>query len=163
HARADRARAAAGRLQPAHRRLPPRRHDLEGESRAARAAVLHVSARRSRSIRQHHAPCAQPAPDPLRSPPPPFPHLPARPPPDFPAIEWYIHTTVDPSLRDPDGHHNSALFVQWVPYTLAGTSWEAEEEPYVRHLLSICDQFAPGTSDLVADTFALTPPKIERH
>ena len=38
--------------------------------------------------------------------------------PEFPTIEWYIHTTVDPSMRDAAGHHNSALFVQWVPYTL---------------------------------------------
>jgi phytoene dehydrogenase-like protein len=54
--------------------------------------------------------------------------------------------------------------VQWVPYALSGTkSWEDEEERYVRHLLSICDRFAPGTSDLVVDTFTLTPPKIESH
>ncbi len=26
----------------------------------------------------------------------------------------YIHTTVDGSLQDTGGHHNSALFVQWV-------------------------------------------------
>jgi phytoene dehydrogenase-like protein len=83
--------------------------------------------------------------------------------PDFPTIEWYFHTTVDPSLRDRHGHHASALFVQWVPYALAGTTWEAEEERYVRHLLSICDRYAPGTSDLVVDHFTLTPPGIERH
>ncbi|KAK9820319.1 hypothetical protein WJX72_008932 [[Myrmecia] bisecta] len=83
--------------------------------------------------------------------------------PEFPTIEWYIHTTVDQSLQDKEGHHNSALFVQWVPYELKGMSWEAEEERYVQHLLSICDRFAPGTSDLVADTFPLTPPKIEQH
>jgi phytoene dehydrogenase-like protein len=83
--------------------------------------------------------------------------------PRFPTIEWYVHTTVDPSLRDAEGHHNSALFVQWVPYELAGSSWEAEEEGFIRHLLSICDRFAPGTSALVADTFALTPKKIEQH
>lgn len=81
----------------------------------------------------------------------------------FPTIEWYIHTTVDPSLRDADGNHNSALFVQWVPMDIAGSSWEQEEEKYVRHLLSICDRFAPGTSDLVVDTFALHPRKIESH
>jgi phytoene dehydrogenase-like protein len=83
--------------------------------------------------------------------------------PDFPTIEWYVHTTVDPSLRDGRGHHNGALFVQWVPHTLVGTTWDAEEDRYVRHLLGICDRFAPGTSDLVVDTFTLTPPKIERH
>jgi phytoene dehydrogenase-like protein len=83
--------------------------------------------------------------------------------PQFPTIEWYVHTTVDPSMRDPLGHHNSALFVQWVPYELKGTTWAAEEARYVKHLLSICDKFAPGTSDLVADVFALPPPKIEQH
>lgn len=81
----------------------------------------------------------------------------------FPAIEWYIHTTVDPSLRDPDGNHNSALFVQWVPHELADSTWEVEEERYTRHLLSLCDRFAPGTSDLVVDTFVLHPKKIESH
>lgn len=50
----------------------------------------------------------------------------------------------------------SASYVQ-------GSSWEAEEGAYVEHLLSIADRFAPGTSDLVADTFTLTPPKIESH
>jgi phytoene dehydrogenase-like protein len=54
--------------------------------------------------------------------------------------------------------------VQWVPYALSGgKTWEQEEERYVRHLLSICDRFAPGTSDLVDGTFTLTPPKIEQH
>ncbi|MCE9673786.1 NAD(P)/FAD-dependent oxidoreductase [Myxococcus stipitatus] len=80
---------------------------------------------------------------------------------EFPSIEWYIHTTVDPSLRDAEGHHNSALFVEWVPYQLEGTTWEREEERYVRHLLSLCDRFAPGTSDKVQEYLALTPPKIE--
>ena len=83
--------------------------------------------------------------------------------PEFPTIEWYVHTTVDPSMKDARGHHNSALFVQWVPHTLAGTTWEAEEERYVRHLLSLCDRFAPGTSELVVDTFPLHPRKIEQH
>ncbi len=80
---------------------------------------------------------------------------------DFPSIEWY--TTADPILAGGTGLHNSALFVQWVPHTIAGSSWEAEEERYTRHLLSICDRFAPGTSSLVVDTFTLTPPKIESY
>jgi phytoene dehydrogenase-like protein len=76
--------------------------------------------------------------------------------PDFPTIEWYVHTTVDPSLRDAAGHHSSALFVQSVPYGVA-------TDGYVEHLLGICDRFAPGTSDLVADTFVLSPQGIEEH
>ncbi len=83
--------------------------------------------------------------------------------PESPTIEWYFHTTVDPSLRDAEGRHNSALFVQWVPHTIAGSTWEAEEARYVAQLLSICDRFAPGTSERVVDVFALPPPKIEAH
>jgi phytoene dehydrogenase-like protein len=82
---------------------------------------------------------------------------------EFPSIEWYIHTTVDPSLQDPEGRHNSALFVQWAPWQPAGSTWEQEEDRYVKHLLSICDRFAPGTSSLVRETYTLTPPKIEAH
>ncbi|MCM3878475.1 MAG: NAD(P)/FAD-dependent oxidoreductase [Vicinamibacterales bacterium] len=83
--------------------------------------------------------------------------------PDFPAIEWYIHTTVDPTVKDAEGHHSSALFVQWVPYELKGKRWEDEETRYARHLLSICDRFAPGTSDLVVDMMVLHPKSIERY
>jgi phytoene dehydrogenase-like protein len=84
--------------------------------------------------------------------------------PAFPTIEWYLHSTLDPSMRDDSGHHNSALFVQWVPHTLSGgKSWSTEEDGYVKHLLSLCDRFAPGTSELVVDTYTLTPPKIEAH
>lgn len=84
--------------------------------------------------------------------------------PDFPTIEWYVHTTVDPSLQDSAGHHSSALFVQSVPWQPAGyASWDAALPAYVDHLLSLCDRFAPGTSALVADTLALPPPGIEAH
>jgi phytoene dehydrogenase-like protein len=83
--------------------------------------------------------------------------------PDFPAIEWYIHTTVDPTVKDAEGHHSSALFVQWVPYELKGKRWEDEEARYAQHLLSICDRFAPGTSDLVVDMMVLHPKSIERY
>jgi len=83
--------------------------------------------------------------------------------PEFPSIEWYIHSSVDPSLSDDRGRHSSALFVQWVPYELADSTWDAEESRYVEHLLSICDRFAPGTSDLVVDTFTLHPQRIESY
>ena len=80
-----------------------------------------------------------------------------------PTIEWYLHTTVDESLRDDTGHHSSALFVQSVPYTLDGTTWDAELPGYVDRMLAICDRYAPGTSSLVVDAMPLPPPGIERH
>ena len=81
--------------------------------------------------------------------------------PRHPSIEWYIHTSVDPSLRDDKGRHSAALFCQWVPYRLAQSTWEQEESRFVARLLEICDRFAPGTSALVDDVLTLTPPKIE--
>ncbi|MGQ0464570.1 MAG: phytoene desaturase family protein [Sporichthyaceae bacterium] len=83
--------------------------------------------------------------------------------PEFPTIEWYLHTTVDESLSDDAGRHSSALFVQSVPHQPAGSSWTAEQANYVAHLLEICDTFAPGTSAGVVDTFPLPPPGIASH
>jgi phytoene dehydrogenase-like protein len=79
--------------------------------------------------------------------------------PDEPTIEWYLHTTVDPSLRDAAGHHSSALFVQSVPYA---ADWSGLDK-YVDHLLGICERYAPGTRDLIADIAPLTPAGIEGH
>jgi phytoene dehydrogenase-like protein len=81
---------------------------------------------------------------------------------DFPTIEWYTHTTVDPSLRDVQGRHSGALFVQWAPAHPEG-GWDARIDDYVEHLLGICDRFAPGTSALVSDVDPLPPPEIERR
>ncbi|WP_018350067.1 phytoene desaturase family protein [Longispora albida] len=79
--------------------------------------------------------------------------------PDEPTIEWYVHTTVDPSLQDAAGHHSSALFVQSVPYAPDDPDWDS----YVEHLLGICERYAPGTRDLVADMYPLNPQGIEQH
>ncbi len=83
--------------------------------------------------------------------------------PDFPSIEWYMHSTVDPSLSDAAGRISSAFFVQWVPYRLAESSWELEAERYAKRLLEIADRFAPGTSSLVVDWQILHPQKIEEY
>jgi phytoene dehydrogenase-like protein len=83
--------------------------------------------------------------------------------PEFPSIEWYVHSTLDPTLSDAQGRISSALFVQWVPERLAESDWEAEVDRYADHLLSICDRFAPGTSELVVDRMALHPGRIASH
>lgn len=80
-----------------------------------------------------------------------------------PTIEWYTHTTVDPSLMDEAGRHSAALFVQWMPNRLADGDWATEKDRVVRELLAVCDRFAPDTSSRVVDVFALTPPDIEAH
>lgn len=83
--------------------------------------------------------------------------------PDFPTIEWYIHTPLDPTLTDERGRLSSALFVQWVPYDLTETTWDEAADAYADHLLSICDRFAPGTSSLVVDRMPLHPLAIEQR
>ena len=81
----------------------------------------------------------------------------------LPPIEWYLHSLLDPSLRDEAGHHSSAFFVQGVPHTPTGSTWEVEKGPYVERLIAFAELYAPGLSGLVADVHALTPPEIESH
>jgi phytoene dehydrogenase-like protein len=73
-----------------------------------------------------------------------------------------IHQWIRP-CRVIRGRHSAAFFVQWVPYELKNKRWEDEEGHYIKHLLSIADQFAPGFSGSVVDVFTLTPRKIEQH
>jgi len=81
----------------------------------------------------------------------------------LPPIEWYLHSLLDPSLRDREGRHSSAFFVQGVPHRPAGSTWAAEKDGYVGRLLAFAERYAPGLGELVVDVHALTPPEIESH
>jgi phytoene dehydrogenase-like protein len=83
--------------------------------------------------------------------------------PDAPPVEWYIHSTLDPAMRDAAGNHSSALFVQGVPHQPAGSSWPVEKAAYTDRLLDLVERYAPGTRGLLVDVFALTPPEIRDH
>jgi phytoene dehydrogenase-like protein len=83
--------------------------------------------------------------------------------PDAPPLEWYLHSTLDPSLADAAGNHSSALFVQGVPHEVAGSSWAVEQDAYVQRLLDLVEGYAPGTRDLLVDVHALAPPGIRDH
>lgn len=83
--------------------------------------------------------------------------------PAAPPLEWYLHSTLDPSLADAAGNHSSALFVQGVPHEVAGSSWAAEQDAYVERLLDLVEAYAPGTRDLLVDVHALAPPGIREH
>lgn len=80
--------------------------------------------------------------------------------PDEPVVEWYFN----PSLKDDNGRHSTALFVQWAPYEPKNGGWTVENlNTFTSHLLSILDQFAPGTSGLVEDMLPLSPKGIEER
>lgn len=80
--------------------------------------------------------------------------------PEGPTVEMYVHTAIDPSLRDAAGRHSAALFVQWVPNAPEG-GWDEHRESFVARLVDHVERFAPGFSSLVVDTDALAPPDIE--
>ena len=67
--------------------------------------------------------------------------------------------------RTTEGRHNSALFVQWVPYELSGgRRWEDEEARYVKHLLvDLRPLRARDRATSWWTSSPLTPPKIEQH
>ena len=83
--------------------------------------------------------------------------------PAAPPLEWYLHSTLDPSLSDAEGNHSSALFVQGVPHEVAGSSWAVEQDGYVERLLDLVEAYAPGTRKLLVDVHALAPPGIRDH
>ncbi|MCW2503878.1 MAG: FAD-dependent oxidoreductase [Actinomycetia bacterium] len=80
-----------------------------------------------------------------------------------PPLEWYLHSELDPSLRDEHGNHSSALFVQGVPHTPADSDWDTEKPAFVARLLDLVAAYAPGIHDLVVDVNALAPDEIESH
>ena len=80
-----------------------------------------------------------------------------------PFLEMVLPTASDPSLRDAEGRHHASLLVPWAPYDLAGTTWAAEEARWLENVLGVVDSFAPGTSALVVDVFAMSPKKLESH
>jgi phytoene dehydrogenase-like protein len=83
--------------------------------------------------------------------------------PAAPPLEWYLHSTVDATLRDPAGNHSSALFVQGVPHEVAGSSWDRAKLTYLETLLAIVERYAPGTREMLVDVNLLTPPDIADH
>ena len=82
--------------------------------------------------------------------------------PDFPIIEWYTQTVLDPSLQGGTNFHNAALFVQGVPNSFISGTWDDHRDEFVDHLLSKVEEFAPGLRSLVREHHTLTPLDIER-
>ncbi len=81
----------------------------------------------------------------------------------LPPLEWYLHSTLDPTMRDADGNHSSALFVQGVPHEPAGSTWAAEKDAFVSRLLDFVETYAPGVRESIVGLDALTPPEIRQR
>jgi phytoene dehydrogenase-like protein len=81
--------------------------------------------------------------------------------PERPLIELTLPSALDGSLAPP-GRHVASLFVQYVPWQPAGSSWEAERERFADRVCALVDECAPGFSQSVRHREVLAPPDLER-
>ena len=70
-------------------------------------------------------------------------------------------SALDASLA-PAGQHVASLFVQYVPYALEGSHWDAERDSFADRVLALVDEVAPGFSSSVLHREVLAPPDLER-
>ena len=81
--------------------------------------------------------------------------------PSEPHVECTIPTVLDPSLA-PAGKHVMSMYLQYVPYTLAGTTWEEQREAFADRVLEYCEPYLPGLTAAVVDRAMHTPVDLER-
>ncbi|TIR48675.1 MAG: NAD(P)/FAD-dependent oxidoreductase [Mesorhizobium sp.] len=71
-----------------------------------------------------------------------------------------------PSLIDdtmaPAGKHVVNLFGGHAPYELKDASWDNEREGFLKSVMDVLDDYAPGFSSSIIDMQVLLPPDIER-
>jgi phytoene dehydrogenase-like protein len=79
-----------------------------------------------------------------------------------PLIEMTIPTMYDASLA-PAGHHIMGIFLQYAPYTLRGTTWDEEREPYTERILDVIEEYCPNIRSIVVERQTLSPLDLERR
>jgi len=80
---------------------------------------------------------------------------------DHPYIDCAIQSTIDPDMAPP-GKHVLSCFVQYTPYELRASDWDAEREPMADRVQATLERFFPGFGDLVLHREVQTPLDIER-
>jgi phytoene dehydrogenase-like protein len=78
-----------------------------------------------------------------------------------PVLECTIPSVVDPSVAPP-GRHLMSMFVQYAPYTLRESSWDAERERFADRCFDLLDEYAPNFKRSVLARQILTPVDLER-
>jgi phytoene dehydrogenase-like protein len=81
--------------------------------------------------------------------------------PERPMVELTLPSALDCSLA-PEGKHLGSMFVQHVPYRLAGSSWDVERDRLADRVFDLVDEVAPGFSESVLHREVLPPPDLER-
>ena len=80
---------------------------------------------------------------------------------EHPYIDCAIQSTIDPDMAPP-GKHVLSCFVQYTPYQLRESDWDAEREPMADRVQATLERFFPGFGDLVLQREVQTPLDIER-
>jgi phytoene dehydrogenase-like protein len=78
-----------------------------------------------------------------------------------PYIDMAIQSTIDPDMAPP-GKHVLSCFIQYTPYKLRESDWDAEKENLGDTVQRTLESFFPGFGDLVLQREVRTPLDIER-
>jgi phytoene dehydrogenase-like protein len=78
-----------------------------------------------------------------------------------PYIDMAIQSTIDPDMAPP-GKHVMSCFIQYTPYHLRESDWDAEKENLGDTVQQTLEKFFPGFGDLVLQREVVTPLHIER-
>ena len=80
---------------------------------------------------------------------------------EHPYIDCAIQSTIDPDMAPP-GKHVLSCFVQYTPYHLRESDWDAERQPMADRVQATLERFFPGFGKLVLQREVQTPLDIER-
>jgi len=80
---------------------------------------------------------------------------------DEPWIELTIPSIIDPSLASP-GQHLVSAYVQYAPYHLRGTTWDAERDRLGEAVTRTIARYAPGFESSIVARDIITPLDLER-
>jgi phytoene dehydrogenase-like protein len=79
-----------------------------------------------------------------------------------PYIDAVIPSLTDPSIAPP-GKHVMSCFVQYAPYRLRGSTWDAERERFGDTVVDTLAEFAPNIRDVIRHRQVITPLDLERE
>jgi phytoene dehydrogenase-like protein len=80
---------------------------------------------------------------------------------EHPYIDCAIQSTIDPDMAPP-GKHVLSCFVQYTPYHLRESGWDAEGQPMADRVQATLESYFPGFGELVLQREVVTPLDIER-
>jgi phytoene dehydrogenase-like protein len=78
-----------------------------------------------------------------------------------PYIDCAVQSTIDPDMAPP-GKHVLSCFVQYTPYRLRESDWDAERDKLGAVVQGTLERYFPGFGDLVLQREVVTPLDIER-